>query len=298
MEATERPNSVGRAAEVAGRPRDCGRKPKLSEENGSSMKQIEARQLATALTGLVSNEALLDISSASLPSAGAAIVHGLGASTFGTSVGRSGEIISRSSLSRYDNWPAEDPRGRDMDARAFEPRDNATFQECARPRGLPAHLSAVSGSGGPAQDKVLEILNHRSIQFNSRARLASSSYHRHLIEQACLRCEPIRIVLPLFCVISNPVKRFNASAVTAAEIVTLLTLREICDAVVSVYPPGLIFELVADSVFYSTPFGVNTVEANSYILQIQEEIRRYEVGHCVRLHDMAQVLAAQAQVFN
>jgi hypothetical protein len=101
---------------------------------------------------------------------------------------------------------------------------------------------------------------------------------------------PIEIVLPCFSVISNPVKRFQATHVTAAEDIALLHMAHLARYAAMLHSPGVIINIVSDSTFYSPVLGVTSVEAQSYITQLRGRITALGLDAWLRMHDMTDLL--------
>ncbi|WP_165374329.1 MULTISPECIES: L-tyrosine/L-tryptophan isonitrile synthase family protein [Sorangium] len=151
--------------------------------------------------------------------------------------------------------------------------------------------------GNPVDLQVLELLNHRAFQFNSRRRFRESPVWRERISAACKDQRPVEIVVPVFCVVANPVKRLQSTVATAAEDVSLLHLGNLANLVSEVYAPGAVFHVVTDSTFYSMPFQVTSVEAQRYVSLLRARVAALELSASVRIHDMSDVLAEHGSAF-
>ena len=212
-------------------------------------------------------------------------------------VARDGEMISDSRLSKGYAWPESDPRLRDQPERQLGDEDARILSEAA----VTTRFNWDSFHRGhrdlSVADRVLELLNHRAFQFNSRATYREFPLWRERIRRAVQAQRPVELLLPVFCVIANPVKRFQSTVVTAAEDVALLHLGELAKLVARIHPPGATVHLIADSTFYSPPFGVSSVEACTYIELLRARIRSLRLTPVMRIHDMSQVLSARMTDF-
>jgi hypothetical protein len=211
-------------------------------------------------------------------------------------VARNGEIINRATLYCYPQLPLDDPRLWPQTARPFGSDDRRTLEECALPARINWTRFRTECANLPPEVQIASLLNHRALQFNSRRRFADSNHYIHRIKAACLSGSPIRVVIPIFCVIANPLKRFRHISITAGEMVTLRTLSNISGMIAEIYPPGLVFEVVSDAMFYATPFGVHLADAAIYLQQLRRTARALG-GDRVRLHDMSELLADHAPEF-
>lgn len=211
-------------------------------------------------------------------------------------VGRNGEGLSPSALSSHP-WPDRAP-----DLSSIPTNSDSLFQEQLRQesvekRGLnEARLLAKAKAAGTVKG-ILHILNHRVFQFNSREAFATSPHWEKAVASCCQAEQPIEIVLPIFCIIANPVKRFEATTCTLGEMVTLSNLADLSRLVSRHYAPGLIIHIIADSTFYAMPFGNTNVEAVAYLNALQAEIEHMKANDTLRLHDMSQVLSPEAGGF-
>lgn len=213
-------------------------------------------------------------------------------------VGRNGEVISDSRLSHNFSWPSEDPSGKPTPERLVDNEMTLIIEEASRTTRFNwAHFER-NHRHLPVEEKVLSLLNHRAFQFNSREAFGSySSIWRHRITAAVREERQIEIVLPVFCVIANPVKRFQSTLPTAAEDISLLHMANIARLVGELHEAGAVFHLVSDSTFYSTPFSVTSVEAQSYIQQLRNRISVLGIDPYVRMHDMSELLCPHMMAF-
>jgi pyoverdine/dityrosine biosynthesis protein Dit1 len=213
-------------------------------------------------------------------------------------VGRNGEVITDSGLSRNFSWPSEDPRSKPTPERLIDSEITQMIDEASRTTRFDWVQFERKQRHLPAGEKVLALLNHRAFQFNSREAFGGySSIWRHRITTAVREGRQIEIVLPVFCVISNPVKRFQPALLTAAEDISLLHMANIARLVGKLHEAGAVFHLVSDSTFYSTPFGVTSVEAQSYIQQLRNRISVLGIDSYVRMYDMSELLGPHMVAF-
>ncbi|MBP0616596.1 L-tyrosine/L-tryptophan isonitrile synthase family protein [Jiella mangrovi] len=212
-------------------------------------------------------------------------------------VGRNGEAISDARLSFAGAWPETDPRLQPQKTRLAGADDARMVAECVRIRRLDFDAFRQKVAGRPVHEQVFELINHRTIQFNSRSRFAECEIWKGRIRQACEKGEPVPILLPVFCVIRNPVKRLQLTVPTTAEEVSLRHMANIAALIREIYPAGAVFHLITDSTFYGLPFGVNAVEALRYVDLLGAMVDRIGCGDVIRLHDMAQILSGRFEDF-
>ncbi|WP_203560829.1 L-tyrosine/L-tryptophan isonitrile synthase family protein [Jiella pacifica] len=212
-------------------------------------------------------------------------------------VGRDGEAISDARLSFHDAWPETDPRLQPQKTRPTAPEDEQILAECVHIRRLDWEAFQKKTAGKPVHERIFELINHRTIQFNSRSRYAESEIWKGRIREACGKGEPISILLPVFCVIRNPVKRLQLTVPTTAEEVSLRHMANIAEMIRQLYPAGAVFHLVTDSTFYGLPFGVTAVEALRYVDLLRQMVETIGCGDTIKLHDMAQILSGRFEEF-
>ncbi|EAV41413.1 hypothetical protein SIAM614_01444 [Stappia aggregata IAM 12614] len=212
-------------------------------------------------------------------------------------VGRDGEAISDARLSFNYTWPEEDPRLQPQKARPARPEDERIFAECVNIRRLDWERFQEISASKPVYDRVFDLINHRTLQFNSRGRYRESPVWKGRIMEACERGKPISILLPVFCVIRNPVKRLQLTVPTTAEKITLRHLANIADMIRQMHPAGAVFHLITDSTFYGLPFGVTAVEAIRYVDLLRQLVADMGCGDTIKLHDMSQILSGRFEDF-
>ena len=211
-------------------------------------------------------------------------------------VGRDGEIITNSVLTKYD-WPLVDPRLGAIKERILSAEDANMLSAACEPYRFNLRSFITASNGSSVSVVLLELFNHRAFQFNCRERFRQCAAIVGQIDAACEECRPIEIVIPIFCVIGNPVKRLQPTLVTAGEEVSLRYLGEIAKIVQTIYPIGVIFHVVSDSTFYALPFGVTSVEAQNYIRSLRNCVASLGLDHCINVHDMSDIMAPHLDRF-
>ncbi|QFT33951.1 Pyoverdine/dityrosine biosynthesis protein [Labrenzia sp. THAF82] len=212
-------------------------------------------------------------------------------------VGRDGEAISDARLSFKYTWPEEDPRLQPQNTRQTTAEDAQVLQDCVGIRRLDWDRFEETAAGKPVHERIFDLINHRTIQFNSRSRYRESPVWMGRIMEACETGSPISILLPVFCVIRNPVKRLQLTVPTTAEEVTLRHLANIAEMIRQIHPAGAVFHLITDSTFYGLPFGVTSVEAIRYVDLLQKLVDDIGCSDTVKLHDMSQILSGRFEDF-
>lgn len=204
--------------------------------------------------------------------------------------GRNGEIITNSQLSLYD-WPDNDPRLKHQEVRLLRSEDMDLIAEAARTHRFNFASFLRLYQNDPLPSQILEILNHRAFQFNSRTRFRQCSLMRNRIAAACEAQCPIEVILPAFCVISNPVKRLQQTVVTVAEEITLRHLGNISHIIEQIYAPGMTFHVISDSTFYALSFGVTAVESYNYIFLLRKHVKNLNLDKNIQIHDMSVLIS-------
>ncbi|TFF23330.1 hypothetical protein E3C22_12980 [Jiella endophytica] len=212
-------------------------------------------------------------------------------------VGRDGEAISDARLSFIDAWPEEDPRLQPQRSRPAGPEDEKMVAECVHIRRLDWEAFQKKTADKPVHERVFDLINHRTIQFNSRSRFAESEIWKGRIQDAVEKGEPVSILLPVFCVIRNPVKRLQLTVPTTAEEVSLRHMANIAEMIRQIYPAGAVFHLITDSTFYGLPFGVTAVEALHYVELLRKMVEKIGCTDTIKLYDMAQILSGRFEEF-
>lgn len=212
------------------------------------------------------------------------------------SVGRNGQIISNSGFFQSLDWPEQDPTLITCHTRTVADRDVSRLRSLADPSRFNLTRFQRQYRSQPVEIQLFEFLNHRAFQFNSRECFRSSDIWWNRLRRAVTQCRPIPIILPVFCVIDNPIKRLQTTTATAADDVSLLHLESFAAAARAIYEPGIEIHLVSDSTFYSPAFGTTSVAARHYIMSISERISALELSS-INLHDMSDILATDASAF-
>lgn len=156
-------------------------------------------------------------------------------------VARDGEIITDSRLGKNYSWPSADPRKGEQISRPLNEKDRSIFVQAATTTHFNFESFLKANVDQPIEVQVLEVLNHRAFQFNSRTRFRDATHWQKRIANFIRKGRPIEIVIPIFCVINNPIKRLQPTVATAAEDISLLHLGNIVNIIKEVYAPGAIF---------------------------------------------------------
>jgi len=212
-------------------------------------------------------------------------------------IGLSGEIISKSQIAREFSWPKSDPRTEWQPTRTLVANDEAR----ARLLSISPHFNLLTFLERTKNldliSRIIELLNHSAYQFNSRKIFRESTEWKKRIVKACAENRPIEILILAFCVISNPTKRVQSTNVTLAEDVSLLHMNQIARHIEHIYPPGAIFQVISDSTFYALPFGVTSVEAQSYINQLRRRVGELQITDTIKILDITDYLTEHNQFF-
>ncbi|MCM6778943.1 L-tyrosine/L-tryptophan isonitrile synthase family protein [Nocardia sp. CDC159] len=215
-----------------------------------------------------------------------------------SAVARQGEMITSSMLSREYAWPADDPRLRPRHNEIpVNDRIRNLVTEAAETNRFDASRFRRRFGGEAPDNRLLELLNHRAFQFNSRELFRASPLWRNRITAAVREDRPVEVVLPVFCVIANPVKRIEVTLATAAEDVALLHLGRLTKHAEELCGVRLTFDLIADSTFYSPAFGVTSVESKAYINHLRRRLVDLGLDSDIRLYDISDLLADSASEF-
>jgi pyoverdine/dityrosine biosynthesis protein Dit1 len=205
------------------------------------------------------------------------------------------EIISRTSIDANFLWPETDPRILKQDIREYRFSDDEIIRSTATvdfgSYGLVAKKSAV------LEEQIIALLNHPFIQFNSRKRFGNHRRWRDRIASACKDGRPIEILLLAFCVINNPVKRLQGTTVTAAEMAALCYMQNISRQISAIYSPGLVFNIVSDSTFYSPVLKINAVHAKNYITSLSHRVADLELESQIKIFDITDILVGFSAEF-
>lgn len=167
----------------------------------------------------------------------------------------SGEIISRSQIEHEFIWPKDDPRIQWQPHRTYQQEDDIHIRNLSISShfNIDKFLEQTKELDLPSQ--IIELINHRAFQFNSRKRFRECEQWKKNVIDACNKGEPIEILILAFCVINNPTKRIQSTELTTADDVSLLHMDSIARYITNIYPPGAIFQVISDSTFYALPLG-------------------------------------------
>lgn len=206
------------------------------------------------------------------------------------------EIISPSTISSEFVWPDSDPRLLKQDCREYCFSDEEKIEHAATAAFDLASISA--NKKDTIEDRIIELLNNPLIQFNSQKRFANNEIWRKRIASACKDGRPIEILLLAFCVINNPIKRFQGTSVTAAEIVSLLYMRNVSRYISSIYSPGIIFNVISDSTFYSPTMKINAIHAKNYIQELNQKTQDMGLDNVIKIIDITDILIRHSTEFD
>lgn len=146
-------------------------------------------------------------------------------------------------------------------------------------------------------DSIFNYLNSRHLQFNSRRAFEEYLPWQEVIKNRIYKKEKLHIIIPIFCNIGNPLKRFHETTLTAAEKVTLKFLNEISEKVRNNYAQCLCFDVVVDANFYSMPFMNSVVETNSYFRELKNYVESEKLSDNIRIIDMMDLLSNKSECF-
>jgi pyoverdine/dityrosine biosynthesis protein Dit1 len=107
----------------------------------------------------------------------------------------------------------------------------------------------------------------------------------------------LSIIIPIFCNIGNPFKRFDVTDVTYAERITLLHLDQVGRRSLQLYPYGIRFKVVVDATFYSTPFHNSVIETNRYYQSLKEYVTSAGLSQHIEVLDMMDLLSQRSVDF-
>ncbi|WP_353171230.1 L-tyrosine/L-tryptophan isonitrile synthase family protein [Acinetobacter rudis] len=210
----------------------------------------------------------------------------------------SGEIISRSQIEHEFIWPKDDPRIQWQPHRTYQQEDDIHIRNLSISShfNIDKFLEQTKELDLPSQ--IIELINHRAFQFNSRKRFRECEQWKKNVIDACNKGEPIEILILAFCVINNPTKRIQSTELTTADDVSLLHMDSIARYITNIYPPGAIFQVISDSTFYALPLGVTSVEAQNYLLQLQHRVKHLQIENTIKIHDISNYLSNYNQFFH
>lgn len=202
-----------------------------------------------------------------------------------------GEILSDSALNYGTQLPLEDPRKIEI---IKITGNSLTEKIIALSSDLKKDFSDLHCNSTDSLEiicqKCMNFLNHRDLQFNSREKFRNYSQWKESIKECILNNQKIKIIIPIFCNIGNPMKRFQITHITYAEKVTLHHLKKIADEGSLIYPGGFFFEIIADANFYSTPFMNSVIETENYINELSEYVKEQSMENRLRVIDIMDIL--------
>lgn len=209
-----------------------------------------------------------------------------------------GEILSDSALNYGSQLPLKDPRGIEI---MKTPESSLTEKMIALTSDLKKDFSDLhcnsTDSIETTCEKCISFLNHREFQFNSREKFRNHSQWKESIKECILKKQKIKIIIPIFCNIGNPMKRFQITHLTYAEKVTLHHLKKIADEGSLIYPGEFFFEIIADANFYSTPFMNSVIETENYINELTEYVKEKSMENRLRITDIMDILKKKNDAF-
>lgn len=209
-----------------------------------------------------------------------------------------GEVISRSQIGHEFIWPKQDPRSQWQPSRTYEFSDDSRIRDLGRSPHFNLNTFLEKSQTLDLPSQIIELLNHNAFQFNSRKRFRKCEQWRKIVTDACEKGEPIEILILAFCVINNPTKRMQSTELTTADDISLLHMDSIARHISSIYSPGAIFQVISDSTFYALPLGVTSVEAQNYLIQLQQRTKELKINNTVKVHDISDYLANYNQFFH
>ena len=212
--------------------------------------------------------------------------------------GYHGEIISDSALNYKIALPYEDPRTLEINS-IFEDEvpDNIINESASIHTINSSILFQRKLTVDEISTNIIKYLNHRNLQFNSRENFAKYDFWYKKIKHSIALKQPISIIIPIFCNIGNPLKRFQVTDITYAEKVTLTHLQNIAKEGEKVYPYGFKFEIVADANFYSTPFMNNVIETHNYINNLKKYVLNSGYSRNLEIRDMMDIISNDSHRF-
>lgn len=208
-----------------------------------------------------------------------------------------GEIITRSSIPADFIWPEGDPRYAQQATRLLQPGDSSLIFAASQSPHFDTEAFKHQTRTLKKELKIIELLNHRAFQFNSRRRFRECGDWLQRAASAISDNRPLQILVLAFCVIGNPAKRVEAIEITAAEDVTLLHLANFARLVREIHPPGARIHVVSDSNFYTGPLGVTPVEAQYYLFALRKRVAELQTDDALEIHDMVDFLTDNASLF-
>jgi hypothetical protein len=121
---------------------------------------------------------------------------------------------------------------------------------------------------------------------------------REVIEGHLADGTPLQFALPSFPFKLPNVIKSSRRAPDMAELLCLQRLREICHAIILVYPPGAQFVVISDGQIYRRIFGISNHEAIIYSHQAQQMINSMGCVDAIAYSDMTDLVATQQDRFD
>jgi pyoverdine/dityrosine biosynthesis protein Dit1 len=206
------------------------------------------------------------------------------------------EVLQVSSLEDYE-WPEADPHSVPQRTRIMVPADLDLTRLCLRSAeiGMPMFLEAARKRSPKTADIVLSLLSHQKFQMNPAAQVRAEPQWQKCVQQAVKAGNPIDVVYPQFCVIPNAPKRYTNIGSAAGEDCTIEFFKLINRTVKQVYPPGVLFHVLADAALYASAFQTSQTEVAGYYESVKNRINTLNASDCVVLYDYSELLRTKCQ---
>ena len=198
-----------------------------------------------------------------------------------------GELLSDSQpVSDYD-WPPDEP---DLSATSLGVLNTSfrdeLLRECSFYREFSAEDFLKSYGNQTPLEQAIALLNHHAFQFNSKKRFRNSDAVQQSVKESLENGASLDVVIPIFCVIGNKLKRFDPTVVTFAEECTLLALQRIADIFQRVVGLELRFQIISDALFYIRPLGSDPVVASLYYKELCDYVDNHKLSN-LTIYDMS-----------
>lgn len=183
-----------------------------------------------------------------------------------------------------DPWKLLDAaaRWRPMDSITIERFDVDGFQEL---HGLPSDW--VSTAEGNLETRIMATMTHDSFRKGPIEHTTMKGGDvAQQIQKAVSKGTAIDIVLPSFAGRPHNPAAHRRVAPDLGELYALQRLKNICDAVRRVYPPGLTFTLILDGRAYRPFYGYMHDEAVPYGANLTNQIGLIDAEDEIRMVDM------------
>lgn len=204
-----------------------------------------------------------------------------------------GEILSDSKPSAGYDWPESAPNTdtSKLETLLTDTREHL-LQACATYSEFDNEKFQNLSKTGNLLEDAITFLNHHAFQFNSKRRFANSERVRKSINSSIASKSPLRIVIPIFCIIGNWAKRIDPTTVTFAEECTLRSLQNIAHMYQNTVGLRLKFEIIADATFYTRPFGSDPTFAAGYLAGLKNYVISKNLD-ALTIHDMSDIPAGK-----